>query len=355
MVRCLPHRKGQDFPARLGEALVNTAAAHNMDRPQVTIIPMRDFDFEELSKDLASFFANRAPLDIGLVHRGEVSCLKGLPENLVELGFRDPAVAEALSAKEGFAASDTFAQLDAGWAVQDFFGNAELEAAIYPARNDLKLLRFFGLAKWFLVMALLGFGSLTGLDYVRTLSQDYWRLDEPDAKTAEIKLSDLENEKKRIEHWENMMARRSEGWLAMEVLLGLFSPDGGLVVEDCSYVAEGEAVEKSKQLAFSRHWTIKGFARDEGLAELARLGSRSFMEEKLKAIAEEFGIDSLRCDSHTRQLNVTMQQKKGQMPAGGRYPAAAARYFRNAFELKLTQSFGAEDPLALHFAPPEKP
>ena len=355
MVRCLPHRKGQNFPARLGEALVNSSAAVNLHQPQVTIVPMREFDVAPLSKELASFFSGRTPMDIGLVDRKEISCLQGVPENRVELGFRDPAVLAELDGKEGFAGSETFEELDAGWATQDFYGNEELEAAIYPARSDLKLLRFFGLSKWFLAIATIGFGALTGLDFVRTMNKDYWRLDEPDARTAEIRLSDLETEKKRIEHWENMMAKRSEGWLAMEVLLGLFSPDSGLVVADCSYAAKGDPPDKkSNQLPFTRSWIVKGYARDEGLAELSRLGSRSFMEKRFAEIAEDFEVESLLSNSDTRQLSVTMQQRKGQMPSGGRYPTSVARFYRNAFELKVIQSFGDRDSLALNSRPPEE-
>lgn len=354
MVRCLPHRKGQDFPSGLGEALVNSSAAHNMDKPQVTIVPMREFDVEPLSKDLAAYFSSRAPMDIGLVHRKEISCLDGVPEHRVELGFRDPMIAEMLGTKEGFAASETFRQLDAGWATQNFYMDSELESSIYPSRSDLRMLRFFGLAKWFLAMALFGFGSLTGLEYIQTSNESYWSLDGPKARAAEIKVNDLESEKDRIERWENMMAKRSEGWLAMELLLGLFTPDSGLVVDDCSYAAEAEAADKAEQMSFQRIWTIKGFARDEGMAELARLGSRTYMEEKFAAIADEFGVDSLRSDTHTRRLVVNMQQKKGQMPAGERYPTAVARFYRNAFELKVIQSFDAEDSLALNLRPPQK-
>ena len=149
------------------------------------------------------------------------------------------------------------------------------------------------------------------------------------------------------------MARRSEGWLSLELLLDLFPTESGLIVTECDYSVIGEGSgEKGSQLAFGRKWVIKGFARPEGVGHLSKLGSSKYLEERFKKLAEQYGARSMRMDFDTRMLDASMQQRQGQLPTSARFPASFARHFRTSFELTVTQSFSERDELALNIKPP---
>lgn len=359
LIRALQHRMGQDYPSSLGEILTNTAASVGLMNPTVTIAAMSRVSQDALATELSAFFADREPMNIGLVHPLEIEGFAALASGRAEMAVGDGGLLKRLDGESPLGRSTTFGELASGWATQNFFGVSQEEKEIYPPLRDLRMLRFFGHAKLVAATLCLGLAVWTGFEYFRAATTEAWKLPDDVAGVASVELVKLEKDRKRFEYWENLMSRRSEGWLAMEVLIQLFKPDSGLIVSDTSYKVEGTVSagvtgdQKPSRIGFARTWIIKGYSKTEGAATLAKLSSESFLKEQFARIGEEFKVLSLlKGEDETRTLEVTMQQRQGQMPPNKRFPLSVARHYRNSFEITITQTFTDKDPLALTVAPP---
>ena len=354
MMRSLPHRPGQGHANRLGEVLVNTAASVGLEDPLVSIVLMSRVGQEALTTELGAFFSSRPPMNIGLVDPYEIEELKRIPESKIEMLTGDPDSLAKLAEDAPLKESETIQELGKGWALQDFLGENETDKEIYPSQKDLKMLRFFGYAKFAVLGVLVVLVGTTAWNYVRTITTDAWRLPDAEAGEAAASVEKKKQDRDRVMYWENVMARRSEGWLVMEVLLQLFEPGSGLIVSECTYEAAGEQDDqKARKLAFRRQWIVKGYGRSEGAAMLAKLSSNAYLKEKFENLSAEFGVESLRLDTDTRTLDVSMTQRQSPMPANNRFPASVARHYRTSFEITITQEFSEEDALALTMEPPK--
>jgi len=354
-MRALQHRPNQEYPSGLGEILVNTSASVNLADPQVHLVAMNQISQEPLTEELAQFFATNAPMNIGLVSPGEIEGLGSLPGGCIEMAIGDGARVRRLEANAPLADSQSFTELAGGWATQNFYGLSDEEKSFYPSQKDLKLLKLFGMGKLAMILAVVGLAGWTGFDSFRKMTTDAWKLATGTADQTVSSLNALEDENAKIKHWENLMARRSEGWLALELLLELFPSSSGLIVTECDYNVNSETGGDRRggdQMAFSRKWVIKGHARPEGVGLLSKLGSSTFLKEHFTKLAEQYGARSMRTDMDTRLLDARIQQRQGQLPVSQRFPAHFARHYRTSFELTITQSFNDRDELALNIKPP---
>lgn len=353
MTRALQHRHGQDYPSGLGEILVNTAASVGLAEPLVTIANMSGVNQESLVTELSAFFTSRPAMNIGLVTPSEIEGLSDIAGGRVEMALGDTERLSRLSEGNAMAGSQTISELDREWARQNFYGRSAEELEVYPTQKDLKMLRFFGYAKLLLLAGLVGTVAWTSFDYIKAMTTEAWKISSDAAQTASVTLEKMTKDRDRVNYWENVMARRSEGWLVMEVLLQLIEPDSGLIVTECSYNTEGDReVTKGDSLSFSRTWKIHGFARPEGQQALGRLSSNIYLKKRFEDLAAEFGAESLKLDTDTRTLEVSMQQRQSQMTPTERFPASVARHYRNSFEITITQEFSEKDALALTMKPP---
>ncbi|MCB1234529.1 MAG: hypothetical protein KDM91_05615, partial [Verrucomicrobiae bacterium] len=197
--RALQHRAGQTYPTGLGDTLVNTAAAVNLEEPHVHLVAMAEVNAEGLSAELSAFFASRPPMNIGLVNAREIEEFRALPGNCAEMALGDPQITSRLEQHAPLLESVSFRNLAAGWAIQDFATRLGEVAVNYPSLKDLKLLRAFGMLKFLLVAVVVGVGAWTGLDLFRTMTTDAWKLPEDKASTASAELEKLKQEKGRVE------------------------------------------------------------------------------------------------------------------------------------------------------------
>lgn len=152
------------------------------------------------------------------------------------------------------------------------------------------------------------------------------------------------------------MTRRSEGWLALEVPLSLIPEESGIVVSEFKYDTGALSDEKEKSKAgFYREWTIKGFARTEGQALLSKLGSKANIAAHLDDIAKATATATL-VTGDKRNVDVTLQQRQGQMPASLEFPTELARFYRVEFELRIRHEVSPGDRMSLNItAPPPAP
>lgn len=355
MMRSLPHVGERKHPARFGETLVNTAASMNLAAPRVHIVPMCEDGPDDLVGDLAQFFSNRDPMDIGVIDLSDIPKLADIPGKRVEMMLAEPkSLSEGEEEDLPLAENETFVHMAEGWATQDFYGLSAYEQEVYPERKDLKILSIANKVKMLLVLVTLALAGWTGFDYMRTASTDAWKLAPEDAAATKTRLQLLGKQNSEATYWENIMEPRSEGWMVLEMLLDLFPAETGVVMTDCDYRVVGLPAEKgAEKVGFERVWSIRGYARPEGIALLGQLSSESYLADEFERIAENFDNETLRPAPDTRSLHATMQQRQGQLPSSVGFPASVARHYRTAFELSVKQTFDDEDVLALTATPPK--
>lgn len=356
LLRSLQHRGGLEHPSGLGEALVNASALLKLPHPEVQIIQMAPTSIQGLAADLERFFGKRERLSIRFSEAAAFKDFGEIPGGRIEMAVGDSATVQALHPSSPRMACETFKQLSAGWATQNFFGLSRKERDAYPSQKDFEMLRFSGAFKAILVLCVLGFAGWTGFGIIKTVNKDSWALSEVDAKTATLRHQNLVKEKERTAYWENLMTKRSEGWLAMEVPLRLIPEEQGIVVKEFAYSTGEISDDKEKgKVGFYREWTISGFGRPEGQAMLSQLGSKAYVAGQLDEIARETATATL-VGGEYRNLEVTLQQKQGQMPATNEFPADLARFYRTEFELTIRHELLPRDKMSLvTTAPPPAP
>jgi hypothetical protein len=244
------------------------------------------------------------------------------------------------------------------WTRQDFYAPSLEESARMPQRADLQLLKFSGIAQKIAFAAILAFCGWTGMDFFTKMRSEAWSLSPDDAQQMEQALAKLKKERREWQHWDQLLEKRSEGWLALETLLEIFPADGGVILRDVNYrteLVEGKEVEASKSLGLKRIWDITGYANPEVAESLPTLGSRTRVADLLNGISEKNHAPYLAVNSQTRELEVTLQQKQGSMPPSREFPAKVARHFRTSFELSISQVLTSQDALAINISEDANP
>jgi len=348
LVRPLMHRGTPHLtPTETHEVLSQTAALLNIKDATIVLASVAGLTKEKLSVLLEPYREQFPNARVNCLDLRNCPLTEGIPGGRFEF---------AVSTIDSAPRPDEVPfqrELRERWTHQDFYGPSKEEQARIPQRADLQLLKFSGIAQKVAFAAILGFCGWTGMDFVTKMRSDAWKLAPDDAQTMEVELAKLQKERREWQHWDRLLEKRSEGWLALEALLELFPADGGVILKDANYRAEasdGARNEESKTLGLQRHWDIAGFANPELAASLPTLGSRTRVAELLNGIAERNHSPYLAVNSQTRDLDVTLQQKQGTMPPTREFPAKVARHFRTAFELNITQSLSAKDDLAINIS-----
>jgi hypothetical protein len=348
LVRPLMHRGTPHLtPTETQEVLSQTAALLNIKDATIVLASVSGLNQERLSALVEPYREQFPNARVNCLDLRNCPLTEGIPGGRFEF---------AVSTIESAPRPDEVPfqrDLRERWTHQDFYGPSKEELARVPQRADLQLLKFSGIAQKIAFAAILGFCGWTGMDFVTKMRSDAWKLAPDDAQTMEVELAKLQKERREWQHWDRLLEKRSEGWLALEALLELFPADGGVILRDANYRAEasdGARNEESKTLGLQRHWDIAGFANPELATSLPTLGSRTRVAELLNGIAERNHSPYLAVNSQTRDLDVTLQQKQGTMPPTREFPAKVARHFRTAFELNITQSLSAKDDLAINIS-----
>jgi hypothetical protein len=355
-LRSLNHRAGMEYPAGLGEILVNTQTSEGLENPVVTILPMNQGTAQEdLTRDLTNFFARREPMDIGFNKLNEMDALKAIPKSRIEMLLGDRDSLEALLEGGTLEGKATFAGLASGWATQDFFPLSQMEEEKFPSWKELQLRKWFGVVKLVLVLAVAALGIWGGAKVVETLPTEAWRAPELDPAAASMGMAKLKKEEKELDYWQAIMEKRSQGWLVMELLLELFPEDSGVVMADCDYIIGSARVFAGGQskgatgMGFTRKWKITGFAKPQAANYLNNLSSSAFIRNQFESLAKKYDADEFRMGVKGRTINVTLQRDQRAYPPSG-VLGKDAEGFTLSFTLEITQVFSAEDELAVPIA-----
>lgn len=347
MVRPLAHRSGEFLsPGEVAEFLTNSGALLNLKSPRIVSVSLSRGEIGLLKQQLAVYAEHHPDCEVQLADAKRSELVSELP------GRRFEFAVAGLPLREPDGKPQPLEELRQRWAVQDFYSLPREEVDKMPARVDFQILRFASIGQKVALAAVLALGGWIGADFYSKMSSDVWKASPTAAAEMQLRLEMLQKERREWQHWNNLLQKRSEGWLALGALTDLFPEEGGVVISRASYRAQTTAEDtRERAVGVSREWAISGYANPEVATFLPTLGSRSRVAELFDAMAEENLADYLKASGDTRSINVTLQQRQGAMPPSAAFPARIARHYRTAFDLRLSQGFDAKDDLAISTRP----
>ena len=247
--------------------------------------------------------------------------------------------------------SHTFTILrDEKWALQDFFPTPREIVEIYPSRSEMKLLRILRLGRvaifalTILCLAYFAFGI------ANLVSRPEWAFDPSQAEITKGRVNMLTNERKKAEHWNNLLEDRSKAWTSMEALARMFPDNGGMLVKSYSHSSKPESTPGQAKVGFTKEWKITGFTRDEALEYLNNLNTREGINAHFAEIARITGSPAYNPSVGNRSIavNVRTQENTSFKPAPIEETLISDESsYAYTFDLTITQRFEATDPIAL--------
>lgn len=340
LIRTLQHR-GVRRATNFRNALNTTCASLEFVDPDIFLVPLGQEIDSTLEANLRITFTTSR------VEQARLPRVDGLPEWAPELVFATtPPPASAATTP-----SHTFTVLrEEKWALQDFLPTPKEIIEIYPNRSEMKLLRVLRLARVGLVaiailsLAYISFGVI---DLVR---RPEWSFDPVQSGVMQTHLSKLDGERRKLDHWNNLLEDRSKAWVSMESLARMFAENGGMLVKSYSHTAKPDNTPGQAKVGFVKEWKITGFARDEALEYLNNLNTREGINAHFGEIARITGNASYSPTTGNRNItvNVRTQENNTFKPAPPEETSVADETtYPFTFDMTITQRFEATDPMAI--------
>ncbi len=347
--RILPNRDTDGLPADLEWVIKNFAAAEDIENPAVCLLdlagdghPIGEFDFESIGFEFLEIAVEKAP---GQIDGVPIEFLNGrnAPDRFADINSKLPAE------------NKTFPALVDQWSKRNMYSLDCQDPNRFPSQKALHVLRgsrFLRVALFMAIPAVIGWCAMGVLESSR---QDYWKVDNSKIFAANERMKQFQEEKKKIEYWENLMASRSEGWVVLSTILELFPEGKEIYLTDCKFSFHSLPPDrKGKHLPMRQTWSLKGFATQKGVEYLTSLSSRTPMIAKFNEIAKWSETPVYNSDEKTRTLKVLLEQKQAPMASSAIISKSKARLYRKGFELQIDREFSDKDEIALQIKNPFK-
>jgi len=344
LIRTMHHR-GRKRVTNFRHALNTTNVSLELVDPDVLVMPLGEHVDHMLGSDLQISMPNS---------RVEVIAP---PSDFGELpGWcLEPWLAANAEAKPNRLDCETMRMLhDEKWALQNFLPVPAEVAELYPSLLEMRMLRYFKLARvalFFLAMA--GIGWLA-FDYSNASRQPEWSFSKIQATMLKNHLDSLRKEQAQAEHWHNLLADRSKAWIAMEDLVRMFPENSGVKVKSYQYSVRPETARREGTAGFIREWRITGLARPDGAQRLNELNTREGISTHFAEVARLTGNEAYRPDEATRNIIVSVRTQENRQFSSATqqdFATNSDNSYPYNFDLVITQQFEAEDPLALKTTP----
>ncbi|MEM6277918.1 MAG: hypothetical protein AAF733_00465 [Verrucomicrobiota bacterium] len=343
LVRPLVHRNSDHLsPSEISDLVGTTSALLNIKSPKLFYASMTGMEENQIDELLTSLKESVPGIENAVSNARGLSSLESVPGKRVEF------LCAAISPETPEEDADTFTQLRGKWAFLDFYGLSNEEQLLMPTRADLRLLKFSGIFQKVALLSVIAFGGWTATDFFTKMRSDAWKLDDVRAQSMQESVELLKKERREWDHWAGLLAKRSEGWVALETLLSIFPESSGIILSNASYTAGSLNADDKESVGMQRSWKVSGYANPEIATQLSTLGSRTRVTGMLNEIADELNAPYLKVEGDTRQLQVSLAQRQGTMPSSRDFPTRVARHFRSAFELRIEQKMTHEDELAIN-------
>lgn len=340
LIRTLQHR-GMRRATNFRSALATTSASLEFVDPDLFLLPLGPDVDTTLEANLKVTFTNSR---VEVVNQSPV---EGIPAWCPE-----PAIAATPLPADQAATSHTFTILrEEKWALQDFLPTPREVTEIYPNRSEMRLLRLLRLSRVAIVaitLLCLAYFMFGIIDLVR---RPEWSFDPSQAQLIKGRLAKLTSERKKIDHWNNLLEDRSKVWTAMEALSRMFPHNGGMLVKNYSHTAKPDNTAGQAKVGFVKEWKITGYARDEALETLNALNTRDGINAQFSEVARVTGNAAYNPTTGNRNITVNVRtQENGAFKPIPPEEASVAdtSTYPFTFDLTITQRFESTDPLAVN-------
>jgi hypothetical protein len=340
LIRTLQHR-GLRRPTNFRNALATTNASLEFIDPDLFLCRLGANVDTTLDADLRVTF-----------NTSRVEVIQQKPVEGIPSWCPEPAIASLpIAAVTPAITSHTFSILgEDKWALQNFLPTPREVVEVFPNRSEMRLLKVLRLARVAVVavavlcIAYFVFGAF---DLVR---RPEWSFDPSQATLTQGRLGKLNIERKKAEHWNNLLEDRSKAWANMESFSRMFQETGGMLVKSYNHSAKPENTPGKATVGLVKEWKMTGYARDEALDYLNTLNTREGISAHFSEIARITGNISFNPHIGNRNLvvNVRTQENSSYKPV----PLEEASLtdtstYPFTFDLTITQRFEANDPLAI--------
>ncbi len=345
LIRTLQHR-GMRRATNLRNALTTTSASLEFVDPDIFVIPLGETVDTALHENLRLAYPTS---NVEMVQTPTVPLLPTwCPEP-----FISAAPAAALNPK---IKSHSFTVLrDDKWALQDFLPTPREDVEIFPNKSEMRLLRLTRLARIALFVVTGLVLALFSLGAVELLRKQEWWFDTTQTTAVKTRLTALNTELQKADHWNNLLEDRSKAWVAMEGLSRMFGENSGVLIKTYSHSVKPDNTDSKKaskdKAGILKEWKLTGFASEEALDLLNTLNTREGIAAHFIEIAEVTGNTAFdpRIGNRSISVNIPIRENSSYKPVvvdetnindTSAYPFS--------FDLTITQRFESTDPLAIN-------
>jgi len=340
LIRTLQHR-GLRRPTNFRNALSTTNASLEFIDPDLFLVPLGSNVDPTLISDLKITFTNSR---VEIIQQKAVDGVPSWsPEPVIAADVSPETNSENKSHTFGILREDK-------WSLQNFLPTPKEVVEIFPARNEMRLLKIARLSR----IAVVGLAMLCISYFVfgmfEIIRQPEWAFDPSQADAAKSRLAKLTLEKGKSAHWDNLLDDRSKAWSNMEFLSRLFPHGGGMLVKTFSHSSRPNNTPGQSKVGFIKEWKLTGSARDEALDYLNTLNTREGISAHFTDVARITGNSSFDPSIGNRNIvvNVRTQENANYKPIPTEeVNDADDSTYPFTFDLTITQRFEAEDPLAI--------
>jgi hypothetical protein len=345
LVRTLQHR-GLRRPTNFRNSLTTTNASLEFVDPDLFLLPLGEKVDASLGADLQMAFIT-SRLEVVQSPRTDA-----IPAWCPELSTS----AQPAAATTHFI-SHTFTILhEEKWALQDFLPTPQEILEIYPSRSEMRLLKLCRLSRVALFAIAVLCIAYFGFGMIELIRHPAWTFNPKEAATTKEWLANLNTERQKGEHWNNLLEDRSKAWTSMESLSRMFPENRGMLVNTYTHAAKPDsATGKTKtktntKVGIVKEWKITGYARDQALGYLNTLNTREGISAHFSEIARITGSTAFSPTLNTRNLVVNVRTQENNayrnIPPEEINDADESTY-AFTFDLTITQRFEATDPMAI--------
>lgn len=341
LVRTLQHR-GLKRPANLYNSLATTHASLEFVDPDIFLVHLSNDPDRSLASDLQRTFPTSRVAEVEPSGNGTVPPWCGEPV----ASIAQPSL-DALTVS-----SQTFTILRGEkWALQNFLPTPRAIAEVYPNKSEMHLLRGFRLIRTAIFSVAALCLVVFGLSIADMMRRPEWSFEPSQVQIVQARLARSSTERRKAEHWNNLLEDRSKAWASMEALSLMFPQDGGMMVKTYTHAVKAEATKGKAKAGFVKEWKITGLARDKALDYLNTLNTREGIAAHFNEVARVTGNAAFRQNIGNRNLVVNVRTQENSS-----FKATLSEDVSNSdestypfsFDLTITQRFEATDPLAIN-------
>ena len=340
LIRTLQHR-GLRRPTNFRNALSTTNASLEFIDPDLFLVPLGSNVDPTLDADLKITFTNSR------VEMIQQKAIEGIPSWCPEPGIAAEPAPEAVPENT----SHTFTVLrEEKWSLQNFLPTPKEVVEIFPAHNEMRLLKIARLARVAVVALAILCISYFVFGMFEIIRQPEWAFDSSQADIAKGRLAKLTLEKSKSAHWDNLLDDRSKAWSNMEFLSRLFPANGGMLVKTYTHSSKANSTPGQAKIGLIKEWKMTGSARDEALDYLNTLNTREGISAHFTDVARITGNNAFDPSIGNRNIvvNVRTQENSNYKPTPPEESSDADEStYPFTFDLTITQRFETEDPLAI--------